>query len=76
MPSLGEAPNGGAKALWLLWRFSKVTRCKSETASRRYRRNGYAAQSQSLYPVVQSCNSPIPITPLVKNKPFKTNNLN
>jgi hypothetical protein len=41
MPSLGEAPNGGAEALWLLSRFSKVTRCKSETASRRYRRNGY-----------------------------------
>ena len=32
----------GARALWLLSRFSKVTRCKSETASRRYRRNGYA----------------------------------
>ncbi len=28
MPSLSEAPNGGAEALWLLSRFSKVTRCK------------------------------------------------
>jgi lipocalin len=41
MPSLSEAPSGGAKALWLLSRFSKVTRCKSETLSGRYRRNGY-----------------------------------
>ncbi len=31
----------GARALWLLSRFSKVTRCKSETNSSRYRRNGY-----------------------------------
>ncbi len=35
----------GAKALWLLWGFSKVTRCKSETNSRHYRSNGYAPQS-------------------------------
>ncbi len=41
MPSLGEAPNGGAKALWLLSRFSKVTRCKSETIGGHNRRNGY-----------------------------------
>ncbi len=32
----------GAKALWLLSRFSKVTRRKGETNSRRYRKNGYA----------------------------------
>ncbi len=31
----------GARALWLLWGFSKVTRCKSETLGGRYRRNGY-----------------------------------
>jgi hypothetical protein len=31
----------GARALWLLWGFSKVTRCKSGTLSGRYRRNGY-----------------------------------
>ena len=30
----------GANALWLLWRSSKVTRCKSETNRSRYRRNG------------------------------------
>jgi hypothetical protein len=41
MPSLGEAPSGGAEALWLLSRLSKVTRCKSGTISGRYRRNGY-----------------------------------
>ncbi len=44
MPSLGEAPNGGAEALGYLGLF-QVTRCKSETASRRYRRNGYVPRS-------------------------------
>jgi len=41
MPSLGEAPNGGAKPFGSFSAFGKGTRCKSETASRRYRRNGY-----------------------------------
>src|SRR5450830_1643730 len=41
-PSLSEVPSGGARALWLLWGFSKVTRCKSGTISRRYQKNGYA----------------------------------
>jgi hypothetical protein len=41
MPSLGEVPSGGARALWLLSRFSKVTRRKGATKSRRYRHNGY-----------------------------------
>ncbi len=40
-PSLGEVPSVGARALWLLWGFSKVTRCKSGTNSRRYSKNGY-----------------------------------
>ncbi|KIR19742.1 hypothetical protein PFLU3_48370 [Pseudomonas fluorescens] len=40
-PSLGEVPSGGARAFWLLLRFSKVTRCKSGTNSSRYRSNGY-----------------------------------
>ncbi len=40
-PSLGEVPSGGARALWLLWGFSKVTRRKGGTLSRRYRSNGY-----------------------------------
>src|SRR5476651_2558957 len=42
MPSLSEAPSGGAKTFWLLLgRLPKVTRCKSGTASRRDRSNGY-----------------------------------
>ena len=41
MPSLGEAPSGGARALWLLWGFSKVTRRKGGTHSSRDRNNGY-----------------------------------
>jgi hypothetical protein len=41
MPSLGEAPNGGAKRFAYFWASAKVSRCKSETASSRYCRNGY-----------------------------------
>ncbi|TLG87530.1 hypothetical protein FEM54_30220, partial [Pseudomonas edaphica] len=42
MPSLSEAPSGGAKTFWLLLgRLPKVTRCKSGTNSRRYPNNGY-----------------------------------
>src|SRR5690606_23309417 len=41
MPSQSEGPSGGARALWLLSRFSKVTRRKGATLSRRYRSNGY-----------------------------------
>jgi len=42
MPSLGEAPSGGAKTFWLLLgRLPKVTRCKSGTLGGRYRSNGY-----------------------------------
>ena len=40
MPSHSEAPNGGARALGYLGLF-QVTRCKSETASSRDRRDGY-----------------------------------
>jgi hypothetical protein len=37
MPSLGEAPSGGAERFWLLLAlFPKVTRCKSGTISGRY----------------------------------------
>ena len=42
MPSLSEAPNGGAKRFGSFWAFAKGTRCKSETASRHNRSNGYA----------------------------------
>ncbi|SFU48364.1 hypothetical protein SAMN05428951_101958 [Pseudomonas sp. OV546] len=40
-PSLGEVPSGGARALCLLWGFSKVSRCKSGTHSSRNLNNGY-----------------------------------
>jgi len=40
-PSLGEVPSGGARALCLLWGFSKVSRRQGGTLSRRYRSNGY-----------------------------------
>ncbi len=40
-PSLGEVPSVGARALWLLSRFSKVTRRKGGTNSSLYLNNGY-----------------------------------
>jgi hypothetical protein len=40
-PSLGEVPSVGARALWLLSRFSKVTRRKGGTNTSRYPNNGY-----------------------------------
>ncbi|CAH0243959.1 hypothetical protein SRABI06_02966 [Pseudomonas brassicacearum] len=45
MPSLGEAPSGGAKAFCLLLRSSKVSRRQGGTLSRRDRSNGYTHQS-------------------------------
>jgi hypothetical protein len=50
MPSLGEGPSGGARALWLLSRFSKVTRCKSGTIGGRYCENGYVHKKPSQIP--------------------------
>jgi len=47
-PSLGEVPSGGARALWLLWGFSKVTRRKGGTNSSRYRSNGYPPKTAYL----------------------------
>ena len=43
MPSLGEAPSGGARALGYLALF-QVTRRKGGTNSRHDRRNGYSHQ--------------------------------
>ena len=40
-PSLSEVPSVGARALCLLWGFSKVSRRKGETLSGRYLNNGY-----------------------------------
>ena len=48
MPSLGEAPSGGAEAFWLLLRFSKVTRRQGGTLSSRYRSNGYVCGQKIL----------------------------
>src|SRR5471030_3137898 len=41
-PSLSEVPSGGARALWLLWGFSKVTRRKGGTQNGHHPTNGYA----------------------------------
>jgi hypothetical protein len=54
-PSLSEGPEERGETFWLLLgRLPKVTRCKSGTISRRYRRNGYVHRP--------------PCTP--KNRPF------
>jgi|SynMetStandDraft_3_1070028.scaffolds.fasta_scaffold03139_8 hypothetical protein len=49
MPSLSEAPSGGAKRFLVtfLGVCKKVTRCKSETISSRYRSNGYVHKSKN-----------------------------
>ena len=47
MPSLGEAPNGGAKPFGSFLAFEKGTRCKSETVISHHRRNGYAPELTS-----------------------------
>jgi hypothetical protein len=48
MPSLGEAPSVGARALCLLWGFSKVSRRKGGTISRRYPNNGYVHKKTAI----------------------------
>ncbi|MCS3841189.1 hypothetical protein HNR03_005821 [Pseudomonas sp. JAI111] len=58
MPSLSEAPNVRGKALWLLSRFSKVTRRQGGTNSRRDRRNGYVPNPNP---------NPTPKTPQMNN---------
>ncbi len=45
-PSPGEGPDAGAKRFGSFWAFAKGTRCKSETANSRYRRNGYVRHQQ------------------------------
>ena len=44
-PSLGEVPSGGARALCLLWGFSKVSRRKGETHSCHDAYNGCVLRS-------------------------------
>ncbi len=47
-PSPGEGPDARGETFWfLLGRLPKGTRCKSETISGRYRRNGYVHHSKS-----------------------------
>ncbi|MGX1172348.1 hypothetical protein EDB98_12926 [Pseudomonas fluorescens] len=57
MPSLGEAPSGGAEAFWLLLRFSKVTRRQGGTLSGRYRRNGYVPDHKILASCLAAINT-------------------
>jgi hypothetical protein len=62
-PSLGEVPSGGAKAFWLLLRFSKVTRRQGGTISSRYRTNGYTHRPQTLDAPVPGPHQPHPSAP-------------
>ncbi len=65
MPSPSEAPSGGAKAFWLLLRFSKVTRRKGGTLSSRDLNNGYTHKNtcvpQSVIPRLRLL-APLPTT--------------
>ncbi len=45
--ALARHRTSGARALWLLWGFSKVTRRKGGTVSGHYRRNGYSPTPQT-----------------------------
>jgi hypothetical protein len=48
-PSLGEGPDARGETFWfLLGRLPKGTRRKGETASRRYRKNGYVLSQQNI----------------------------
>src|SRR5471030_1733244 len=67
MPSPSEAPSGGAKTFWLLLgRLPKVTRCKSGTASRRDRSNGYVLTPQKKSVQITRI---MPLTQLLRNLP-------
>ncbi|AWA41331.1 hypothetical protein DBV33_22960 [Pseudomonas fluorescens] len=48
-PSHSEAPNAGAKPFGYFGAFAKVTRCKSGTASRNTRRNGYSPKPKTAW---------------------------
>ena len=48
MPSLSEAPNGGAKRFASFRASAKGSRCKSETVISHHRRNGYVPRSMVL----------------------------
>ena len=49
MPSLGEAPSGGAQTFWLLLgRLPKVTRRQGGTLSSHHKNNGYVHQQTAI----------------------------
>src|SRR3989344_5280325 len=56
MPSLSEAPSGGAKPFASFLAFEKGSRRKGETISGRYRSNGYALRQQISHRA--SCDAP------------------
>ncbi len=66
MPSLGEAPSGGAKRFLVtfLGVCKKVTRCKSGTISRRYCSNGYVLKThtQKQFPPHSAATKTVPMT--------------
>ena len=59
-PSPSEVPSGGARALWLLWGFSKVTRRQGGPLGGRYLNNGYVPGPTVLTvrPSSQRCGDP------------------
>ena len=59
-PSLSEVPSGGARALCLLSRFSKVSRRQGGTLSGRYLNNGYVPGPTVLTVRPSSRASPLP----------------
>ena len=73
MPSLGEAPNGGAKALGYLAPggvpFFQVTRRKGGTVGSRNRRNGYAPNPDP-NPNPNPINPPQPATHKPRQFPY------
>ena len=60
IPSVSEVPSGGARALWLLWGFSKVTRRQGGTLCSHYRSNGYVHNTTVLTARQPSRASPLP----------------
>ena len=75
MPSLGEAPSGGARARCLRWRSSKVSRRKGGTLSGRNRSNGYVhiPRRRYLWPprAIQLPQGSLPSAELCATPPIK-----
>ncbi|RIJ12715.1 hypothetical protein DXT77_04405 [Pseudomonas sp. 91RF] len=69
-------PNAGAKRFGYFWASAKVTRCKSETASRNTRRNGYSPKTPKAWSAQRPPRQPqtenvslLGITPAAKSEP-------